>query len=349
MNSPNRHINSDNYEVWMIDYIDGKLSGDDLIEVQHFLTSHPHLLTEINELAGIQLRPEGENSYPFKSRLRRAPAPFDDLSEYDYLLARVTEKDLSVNEQKQLYDLSQKSDEVTADFHCMSRMKLQPTDEVYPYRSQLYRKSLIPAGLWWKTAAAAVLIFFFLSDRGMIDQSVLSPKVAYTPETETIDGTKTTMDDNTINKDVVSSIVAVATAGRQKTQTLASQPTSVTAEESVQEKGTEVISTITPRFKTPVIIGNTYINCYEEGLSLMLPHYLKNRRLLASSHESAEPDDQPGDEMPMELTTKTTRLLGRITPFNLAYTRKYNEEGRLVAINVKSDNFELEQRVGRLR
>jgi YD repeat-containing protein len=51
----------------------------------------------------------------------------------------------------------------------------------------------------------------------------------------------------------------------------------------------------------------------------------------------------------MELTTKTTRLLGRIAPFNLAYTRKYNEEGRLVAINVKSDNFELEQRVGRLR
>jgi hypothetical protein len=347
MNSPDIHINSDNYEVWLIDYLDGKLSDVEVATVQHFLASHPRILNEMNELAGIQLRPGRDSFYPFKERLRRAPAPFDDLSEYDYLLAKVSEQELSVHEQKQLYDLSKKNDEVTADFHCMSRMKLRPTDEVYPYRSQLYRKSLIPAGLWWKIAAAAVLFFFFLSDRGVIYQSVLSPKVAYTPEIETIAGTKTAMDDNTINKDVVPRMVAVATAGRQKAQTLASQPTSVTAEE--KEKGTEVISTITPRLKTPVIIEDTYINCYEEGLALMLPHYLKNRRLLALSQRPVAPDEQPREEMPMELTTKTTRLLGRITPFNLAYTRKYNEEGRLVAINVKSDNFELEQRVGRLR
>lgn len=348
MNSPDLHINSDNYEVWLIDYIDGKLSDDEVVAVQHFLASHPHILSEMNELSGIELRPEKDSFYPFKERLRRAPAPFDDLSEYDYLLAKVAEQELSVDEQRQLYNLSKKSDEVTADFRCMSRIKLRPDDEVYPYRSQLYRKSLITTGLWWKTAAAAVLIFFFLSDRGMIDQSVSPTMVAYRPDTEVTVGADATVEHNPVDKEAVSGIVAVAATGKQMTHTVVVQSTSA-GEENVQEKATDVIPAITPRLKTPVIVENFYLNSYEEGLSLMLPHYLKNRRLLASSEGAEEAEELAREEMPMELTTKTTRLLGRIAPFNLAYTRKYNEEGRLVAINVKSDNFELEQRVGRLR
>ena len=348
MNSLNIHINSDNYEVWLVDYLDGKLSGQALTAVQHFLASHPHILSEMNELAGIKLQPGKDSSYPFKERLRRAPAPFDDLSEYDYLLAKVAEQELSENDKRQLYYLSKKSDEVIADFHCMSRMKLRPDDEVYPYRSRLYRKSLIPTGLWWKTAAAAVLIFFFLSDKGMIDQSASSTKVAYIPDTEATVGAGAPNETNTDDMEAVSGMVAVAAKGKQKAVTVVPFPTS-TEEENVQENATEVIPTITPRLKTPVIIENNYLNSYEEGLSLMLPHYLENRRLMAASEGDVEADNLARGEKPMVLTTKTTRLLGRIAPFNLAYTRKYNEEGRLVAINVKSDNFELEQRVGRLR
>ena len=92
-------FNRENYELFVLDFLDGKLSPEDSELFARFLNDHPDILEEVMYIEQIRLSP-GDISYPDKDLLKKnsvaepvrvSPAEFsnyciayieDDLSSY---------------------------------------------------------------------------------------------------------------------------------------------------------------------------------------------------------------------------------------------------------------------------
>ena len=48
-------VTRENYEVWMLDYLEGKLSGKDLILFEEFLSEHPELREDPEQMESAKL------------------------------------------------------------------------------------------------------------------------------------------------------------------------------------------------------------------------------------------------------------------------------------------------------
>jgi len=57
-------ISTENYEIWMIDYLDGNLSEEDQVRLFQFLAENPHLNEELKGLDNLVLNPVDEVTSP---------------------------------------------------------------------------------------------------------------------------------------------------------------------------------------------------------------------------------------------------------------------------------------------
>lgn len=64
-------INLDNYEAWMVDYIEGNLSADQQRELQEFLVFHPELQKELDAFNMTKLPVDTSVYYPNKEALKQ--------------------------------------------------------------------------------------------------------------------------------------------------------------------------------------------------------------------------------------------------------------------------------------
>jgi len=65
-------ININNYEAWMIDYIEGNLSAADEKELSEFLTFHPELKAELDLFSQTKLEPDTTIIFANKQSLKKA-------------------------------------------------------------------------------------------------------------------------------------------------------------------------------------------------------------------------------------------------------------------------------------
>ena len=63
-------INRSNYEVWFIDYADGKLSHEHVAELLLFLEENPDLKNEFGFFEPVEL-PVDKVEFPFKENLKK--------------------------------------------------------------------------------------------------------------------------------------------------------------------------------------------------------------------------------------------------------------------------------------
>lgn len=145
-----------NYEAWVIDYIEGRLSETEQAELHVFLTAHPDLEVDFDlPLAGdLEIAASSELDF---SHLRVAPE-FDDR---ELWLAAVAEGDLT----GRMADAAREDSKTQAEIAVYSRMRLVPDAAVvYPNKGELKRTPVIALRAFIRyTAAAAVLIAVFAS------------------------------------------------------------------------------------------------------------------------------------------------------------------------------------------
>ena len=86
-------IDRSNYEIWLIDWLDGNLSGTDIEELQLFLKKNPDLNDEVEELNTVRLS-SLTDSYSLKNQLKKTTADLTG-AHIEYLSAAYLEGDLS--------------------------------------------------------------------------------------------------------------------------------------------------------------------------------------------------------------------------------------------------------------
>lgn len=206
-------INRDNYELFVIDYIDGKLSPGLTSEFMVFLSQNPDIAQEIEGIADIKVIPTPVTMPVAKETLRRSTGLTENsIAEADYLCIAELENDLTVQESLQLNELKKNHFEIARLSMLYSETKLIPNlSETFPGKAGLKHARVTPtlSRIAYATASiAAVLLIGIYINSLLISRMNSIPPVAInsptkTPEqdnkpAENIELTKP--DDNTIQE-----------------------------------------------------------------------------------------------------------------------------------------------------
>ncbi len=158
-------VNISNYEVWMIDYFDGKLNAAEIAELMAFIDEHSNIKEEFETFENIGIAAI-ETSYTSKDELKKEPIKgTTNIGEenYEEYFIALYEGDLSASEQTELLTFVELNPALTSEFEFHGKLLLSDNPEVvFTGKPSLKRKAVI--GIYWQIAgvAAAILILFGL-------------------------------------------------------------------------------------------------------------------------------------------------------------------------------------------
>jgi hypothetical protein len=157
----NERINTDNYEAYFLDYLEGRLPAEREEELFHFLGSHPELKEVLDEYEEVRLAPQGV-VYEGKHALKRTDFSFetiDDLNAEEAMIAWY-EGDLASGEKEKLDEYLGKHPEKIQVFTTYGKTYLQALQVVYEKKKDLLHRER--RRMIWLPAAAAALAFLLV-------------------------------------------------------------------------------------------------------------------------------------------------------------------------------------------
>lgn len=157
-------VNRDNYEIWIIDYLDGKLTAGQTEELLAFFEMNPDLKEEFENYEPVTLQPE-RVQFDQKDRLKKTRIiPVGKIHEnnYESFFIGWYEQVLTVSQKKELVEFIEKNPHLKREFDLHEQLILKAdTGIVFPGKDQLKRRTRKIAAYWWWTAAAAAILLFF--------------------------------------------------------------------------------------------------------------------------------------------------------------------------------------------
>lgn len=175
-------INQENYEIWFLDFAEGNLSERQVDLLMNFISQHPELEAEFNDLELIELPVDDSFAFPEKEKLKRPLKADILLTKEDQLLIGELEGDLSAAETKELQQRLRKQPSLQKDQKIYHKTQLSPDLAVkMPDKEALKRRErkVIPLRLIVQIAAAFLLliVMIFALKKGSVTEAVDMPVV----------------------------------------------------------------------------------------------------------------------------------------------------------------------------
>jgi hypothetical protein len=156
------HIDRSNYEIWLIDMLEGNLSVKEAEEVSRFLEMNPDIREEFDDLKSPQ--PElRHDDFKNKNTIRKSVADIHE-SQFELLCAAYLENDLQPESKAELLEMADSAPERRRTLELMKRTRLIPSPILFKRKSLLFRTT--PLQRFYRLAAiglsAAAAIAFFV-------------------------------------------------------------------------------------------------------------------------------------------------------------------------------------------
>jgi hypothetical protein len=157
-------VNRSNYEIWIIDWLDGNLSEPQSEELLSFLEKNPDLKEEMEALTRCRLEK------PFKKfsridSLKKTAADITD-KQFEYLCIAHIENDLSAEHEKELAEITQQIPERKKTLEVFQKTILTPPDYRFGKKNLLKKKTsgekIFTMSVRVLSAAASVALLFSL-------------------------------------------------------------------------------------------------------------------------------------------------------------------------------------------
>jgi len=149
-----------NYEIWFIDWLDGKLTGPEEELLIAFLKENPDLQDELKDLDLISLA-SPVYDFSLKEDLFRSAKDLSD-SQFDYLCISNLENDITPGQKAELNDIISNDEQKRKRYDQYQKIRLRPASEVFSRKSAVKRLTIAQRytrmafiGL---SAAAAILL-----------------------------------------------------------------------------------------------------------------------------------------------------------------------------------------------
>jgi len=154
-----------NYEIWLIDWLDGNLSEQQIVQLQEFLDKNPDLRDEAASLPLSRLSPD-DKPFPDKNLLRKTPSRLHS-SQFEYLAVAYLENDLSPDQLTELNESMEHNEENRRVFEVIQKLKLTPPDVRYINKGTLLQKAagarIIRMAVMGLSAAAVIALIILSS------------------------------------------------------------------------------------------------------------------------------------------------------------------------------------------
>lgn len=175
-------IDRSNYEIWLIDWLDGNLNDLQIEQLQLFLKENPDIEEESEELTIFRLN-SSEASFPHKNKLRKTIADLTE-SNLEYLSIAYLEDDLSAEEQTELLETIKRNREKKVIFESIQRTRLIPYKISFRHKNRLLKRTLVQNALRWSfiglSAAAIVTLVIITSVSTPHELNINTNKTAQT-------------------------------------------------------------------------------------------------------------------------------------------------------------------------
>ena len=187
-----REINSDNYEAFYLDYLEGNLGVEESAQLQAFLLLYPELEVDFDGLKSLSIAHTLPLQHDFKQGLKQVDFLTDAIlaQNIEELIIAHHEGLLSEKRSEELLEFIQTNAPLQQLFHTYGRIRLEsPTQEIYSNKGDLKRKSsrIVPL-LYLSGAAAAIVLLFlayrFISPSGTQDNAPVTAQKKIEPKTE---------------------------------------------------------------------------------------------------------------------------------------------------------------------
>jgi hypothetical protein len=153
-----------NYEIWLIDYLDGTLDETRVNQLISFLDENPDIKEEFSEILTYNIKPV-TGSFKHKNSLKKSAS---DLSEkqFEYLCISAAENDLSEQQKEELETIVAENPEMRKTFELINRLKLVAPVVKYNKKSGLKKitttKKIVRLSVIGLSAAAGIAILISL-------------------------------------------------------------------------------------------------------------------------------------------------------------------------------------------
>ena len=111
-----------NYEIWLIDYLDGTLDEDRVKQLISFLDENPDIREEFEELSQYNIRP-GEKSFTDKNLLKKSASDLYE-SQFELLCVAASENDLSEQQREDIQKIIAENQKKRKTFDLINSLKL---------------------------------------------------------------------------------------------------------------------------------------------------------------------------------------------------------------------------------
>ena len=172
-------INRNNYEAFIIDYLDGKLDPVEAAELFRFLSQNPDIESEFGNFGNIKLINPTEASFD-KTKLKKDFSDIESISNdnFDEFCVARYEGDLSENDKLRLEEYLKKHPEKQKDFEQYSYTKLTPDYNIkFPHKGNIKKISpfIRPRNMLiyaTSLAAAVLLLIMFVITPGKREKMI---------------------------------------------------------------------------------------------------------------------------------------------------------------------------------
>ena len=157
-------INRDNYEAWLLDLCEGRLSPEQERALRRFLAENPACDDSGLDSIGIRLK-RPQVSFEQKDLLeRKFPAPGESLQRGDFPMACIAamEGDLDRSQEDGLEQMLEEDPQLQQEWEAWRMTRLPVRNIAYPGKRKLLKRGKAIRPVFWVSGAAAALILFLL-------------------------------------------------------------------------------------------------------------------------------------------------------------------------------------------
>ena len=346
-------ITIDNYEEWMVDYLDGTLSDANQKNFELFLNQHPEIQKEIEGLNDMVLEPLNI-LFTDKTSLLKNEASEIDIPYEEYIAIKDIETGLDETEEQWKEDFINASEENNKLFIAYQNTKLKSNNTInFPHKGVLKRVTLLPfykPTTLKKISAAAVIAilislgtFPYLKKSGQDMQTVVvndTPSLIVLPKNT-----------QTQKKQQKTEAYHPAQASVNTTTPDKAIPKTKTTDHQKEEQPIREDIFIEPMVRKTIKIQkqNKPINAYEIGLNAMMPIMIANNLKQAEVNELAMENHVQTESQKLSRSVKALGTGIRFINYlsgNPTTVKKYiNEDGEMVAYTLESDNISFSRKI----
>ncbi len=341
-------ITRDNYEAYLIDYMEGTLSGNLIVEIEDFLSRNPDIKNELEDIENVSIKPE-KGKMPDKWNLKKAPYFFEG-NYFDHLCIAKLEGDISASELRELNQIIAETPALNGEYQLYEKTILQ-TDKTVSFgnKNVLKHYSIGTTSKLTYSAisiAASVILFFSIYKYNSVDnqyvgvlanQSKTEIQIALTSKTQIKEPFKNKeLIIHSKTKEIKKELVAENNSAKIN-YTEPIELISYKTIHSIKEQNSKII--LESIKVAPTKTGTDIVNAVKQDYANN-QDYASVKEYVREKFKSDVLNQSPKEKITLlSIAKAAVNKFNNLTGTSIKIEGKYNDQGKIQMLALESDKF----------